>query len=147
MCLQVDSFEKYCVTCGPEVGIENEGKMVFLARDIQRGKSEGRCCRIHLRSCLSFLDFESCLADPDVWMRSAVKADSTECYENILLCADDDLVVNENSEKVLRKGIGKCFDLKPESVGIPSIFLGRNVRNVMLENGVHGWGFSSSQCS
>ena len=57
------------------------------------------------------LSFKSCLADPDVWMRPALKSDGTEYYEYVLLYTDDALVVSENGEKLLRTEIGKFFQL------------------------------------
>jgi hypothetical protein len=34
---------------------------------------------------------KSCPADPDVWMRSAIKSDGTEVYEYVFLSTDDAL--------------------------------------------------------
>ena len=34
---------------------------------------------------MHFLDFEPCLADPDVCMRAAKKSDGSEYYEYVLL--------------------------------------------------------------
>jgi hypothetical protein len=51
-------------------------------------KSAGRN---HLRSCMHHGGFKSCPADPDVWMRSAIKSDGTEVYEYVLLYTDDAL--------------------------------------------------------
>ena len=66
---------------------------------------------------MHFLDFKSCPADPDVWMRPAKKADGAPHCECVLLHTDDVLVVSENGEKILREGIGKHFELKEESMG------------------------------
>ena len=91
------------------------------------------------------LCFTSCLADPDVWFRPAIKSDSTPYYEYILLYADDVLSIGENAERVLRQEIGKYFELKEESIGPPKIYLGGRVGKVHLENGAKAWSFSSSQ--
>ena len=37
------------------------------------------------------------------------------------------------------------FELKEESVGPPKIYLGGQMRQVQLENGVHAWTFGSAQ--
>ena len=55
----------------------------------------------HLRSSMEFLSFKSCLADPDVWMRPAIKSDANTYYEDIVLYMDDALVVSENAESIL----------------------------------------------
>jgi hypothetical protein len=91
------------------------------------------------------LDFISCPADPDVWMRPAKRSDGSDYYEYILLYTDDALVVSENAEQVLRNELGRYFTLKEESIGPPKIYLGGHVRKVQLENGVECWAFSSSQ--
>jgi hypothetical protein len=79
-------------------------------------------------------------------MRPAKRGDGSECYECLLLCTDDALVVSENAEKVLRDELGRYFALKEESIGPPKIYLGGHVRKVQLDNGVECWAFSSSQC-
>ena len=91
------------------------------------------------------IGFSSCLADPDVWFRPAIKSDGTPYYEYILLYTDDVLSIGQNDEKVLRQEIGKYFELKEESIGPLKIHLGSCVGNVQLENGAEAWSFSSSQ--
>ena len=63
------------------------------------------------------LGFISCPADPDVWMRPALKEGGLEYYEYVLLLTDDILSVGENAERVIREEIGRCFDLKVKSIG------------------------------
>ena len=94
---------------------------------------------------MHFLHFKSCPADPDVWMRPAMKSDGTTYYEYVLLYIDDCLAISENAEKILRTEIGRYFELKEASIGPPKLYLGGHVRKVVLENGVKAWGFSSSQ--
>ena len=94
---------------------------------------------------MTHLEFISCPADPDVWMRPAVKADGSEYWEYILLYTDDCLCVSENPEQTLRTQVGKYFTLKEESIGPPSIYLGGNVRQVVTESGTKAWAFGSAQ--
>ena len=82
---------------------------------------------------MHFLGFESCPADPDVWMRPAIKKDGSKVYNYVLLYTDDTLVISENAESILRKEIGKYFELKEESIGEPSLYLGGHLRKVQLE--------------
>ena len=91
------------------------------------------------------LKFEPCLADPDVWMRPAKKADGTEHYEFVLLYVDDALCISENAENILRNEIGRYFKLKEPSIGPPRLYLGGHMRKITLENGVEAWSFSLSQ--
>lgn len=143
--LQAPSSCKDYIICGPEFGLENVGKVALIHRALYGGKTAGRDFRNHLRSCMHHLGFKSCPADPDVWMRPAIKADGSACYDFILLYTDDTLVVSENAEVILRTELGRYFELKEESIGPPKIYLGGHVRKVQLENGVEAWAFSSSQ--
>ena len=143
--LQAPSSEKHCVVCGAEFGLENAGKKALIRRALYGGKAARRDFRNHLRSRMSHLHFQSCLADPDVWMRPAIKSDGMEYYEYVLLYTDDALVVSENAERVLTDEIGKYFELKKESIGHPKICLGGSVRKLELENGAKAWAFGSSQ--
>ena len=115
--LQAPSSQKDYIICGPEFGIENLGRTALIHRALYGGKAAGRDFRNHLHSCMEFLNFKSCLADPDVWMRPAIKSNSNTFYEYILLYMDDALIVSENAESILRNEIGRYFDLKEGSIG------------------------------
>lgn len=144
--LQAPSLERYYIPqCGLEFGLENVGKRAKIVRALYGGKSSGRDFRNHLRSCMMHLKFESCKADPDVWLRKSIKADGSKYYEYALLYVDDLLVVSEKAEEVIRSEIGKYFELKEASIGMPDIYLGGKVSRVELENGARAYTFSSSQ--
>ena len=99
--LQAPSSQKDYTVCGPEFGIENIGKNALIHRALYGDKSAGKDFRNHLRSCMRHLNFVSCPADPDVWMRPAKHSKGTDYWEYILLYTDDALVVSENAEQVL----------------------------------------------
>ena len=143
--IQAPSSRKDYIICGPEFGLENVGRVALIHRALYGGKTAGRDFRNHLRGCMRHLNFTSCPADPDVWMRPAIKSDGTEYYEYVLLYTDDALVVSENGERILRDEIGKYFKLKEESIGPPKIYLGGSVRQVTLQNGVKAYAFGSAQ--
>ena len=94
---------------------------------------------------MSHVGFASCLADPDVWMWPAKKADGLPYYKYVLLYVNDTLVISEDVEKILQEEIGRYFELKEESIGHPTQYLGGQVRKVTMENGVEAWAFSASQ--
>ena len=94
-CLQAPSSQKDCIMCGPEFGSENIGKRALIKRALHGGKAAGRDFRNHQKDCTTHLEFEPCLADPDVWMRPAIKADGTECYKCVLLHVDDALCISQ----------------------------------------------------
>ena len=73
---------------------------------------------------MEFIGFKSKCRDPDFWMRPATQNDGTEVYEYVLLYTDDCLVVSENAESILKNEIDRYFELKPDSIGPPSLYLG-----------------------
>ena len=143
--LQAPSSQKDYIICGPEFGVENIGQTALIHRALYGGKVAGRDFRNHLHSCMEFLNFKSCLADPDVWMRLAIKSDGNTYYKYILLYVDNALVVSENAESILQNECRRYFHLKEESIGPPMVYLGSRVCKVQLEYGVWAWSFSSSQ--
>ena len=99
--LQATSSQKDYIICGPEFGVENIGLTALIHRALYGEKAAGRDFRNHLCSCMEFLNFKSCLADPNVWIRLAIKSDGNTYYEYILLYVDETLVVSENAESIL----------------------------------------------
>ena len=47
------------------------------------------------------MGFESCKADPDVWLCPALKADGTKYYQYVLLYSDDILAIMEEPERFI----------------------------------------------
>jgi hypothetical protein len=105
-CLQAQNSQEDHILCGPEFGIKNVGTVALIQRALYVGKSVGKDFRNHLRSCVRHLDFASCPADPDVWMRPTEPSDDSDCYECTLLCSNDLLVVSANAEQDLRNKLG-----------------------------------------
>ena len=101
--LQAPTSQKHYIICGQEFGIENDGKVAIIHRAVYGGKTSRRDFRNHLRSCMQFLNFTSCPADPDVGMRPAIKSDGSKCYEYVLLFVDDALVVIEHAESIFKE--------------------------------------------
>ena len=62
------------------------------------------------------LGYESCKADPELWMRAAKKKDGTEYWEYDLLYTYDVKVVSERCDKFLRNKLGNYFELNEESI-------------------------------
>ena len=92
---------------------------------------------------MKFLEFKSCKADPDVWMRPVIKIDRTENCEWVLLCTNDALVTSMNPDDVLRirNEMCKCFELKEESIGPPNTYLGGHTKKVLTESAMERWSF------
>ncbi len=116
--LQAHSFEKHFIICGPEFGIENEGRIAMIHRALYGGKVAGHDFWHHLRDCMGQLGFTSSRADPDVWVRLLKQSTGEEYYKYVLLYVDDVLVISEFADSVLRKEIGQHFVLRED---LPSI--------------------------
>ena len=142
--LQAPNSEKHYIVCGPEFGTENVGKIAIVVRALYGGKAAGANFRNHLRDCMEHLGYQSCLADPDLWMKECVKPNNDRYWHYILLYVDDMLSIGMEPRGAI-DGIGKYFQMKPESVGPPNLYLGGKVSKVRLANGVEAWAFSSSQ--
>ena len=77
-------------------------------------------------------------------MRAAKRKDNLDYYEYVLLYVDDCLAIGVDPESILWHKIGKYFQLKEESIGEPTIYLGGTCSKVEV-NGVRCWAFSLSQ--
>jgi hypothetical protein len=77
-------------------------------------------------------------------MLPAKKANRSERYEHVLISTDDALVGSENSEHVVRNGIGKYFKLM-HSIGPSKLYLGQQMGLVEPKRGAKGWASSSLQ--
>jgi hypothetical protein len=67
--LLAPSPEKHYIICGPEFGLENVGKYAIIVRALYGGKSAGADYWRHVRAAMTTMNFTTCKADPDVWMR------------------------------------------------------------------------------
>ena len=86
---QSPSSEKDYIIYGPEFGLENVGKVALIKRALYGGKVAGRDFWHHLRSCMDFLGFVSCLGDPNVWRRATTKQNGEKYHEYVLLYVND----------------------------------------------------------
>ncbi|EJK65892.1 hypothetical protein THAOC_13210, partial [Thalassiosira oceanica] len=148
--LSAKSSEKHYIICGPEFGLENEGRVAIIERALYGGKAAGRDYWHHLRNVMkNKLGFTSSRGDPDVWFRESRRNEGGEpYYEYVLIYTDDILVLSDNAEAVLREELGsgfEKFELKEESIGPPSQYLGGKLSLVTTANNTKAWQFSSSQ--
>ena len=67
--LQAPASEKHYVICSPEFGLENIGKIAVIVLALYGGKSANADYWCHVRHAMTELGFQSCKADPDVWLR------------------------------------------------------------------------------
>jgi len=68
-------------------------------------------------------------ADPDLWMRPAVKPDGTKYYDYLLAYIDDLCGMSMDTNNI-SDAIENMFTLKKESVKEPDLYLGADIEKV-----------------
>jgi hypothetical protein len=117
--------EKYYVKCGPEFGT-NQGKTAKVVRALYGLPVAGASFHAYLGQKLRTLGYVPMKADPDMWMRPAVKPDGEKYYEYLLAYVDDLCGMSINTEHMF-KAIGSIFTLKKDSVKEPDLYLGADI--------------------
>ena len=100
--LTAPTEEKLYTILGPEFG-EDQGKLAIICRALYGTKSAGASFRNHLADCMLTLGYESCKADPDIWLKRYAKPDGTPYYGYMLLYVDDALCIHHDAEAELLK--------------------------------------------
>ena len=101
-------------------------------------KSSGAAFRAHLAETLDAMGYKPSYADPDVWLRAAVKADGFQYYEYILCYVDDVLCISADPKKSMRR-VQEDFKLKDNKIAEPDVYLGATIGKVSLDNGKTCW--------
>ena len=128
--LNAKPLEKCHVTITDDMlfGPAAKGRTATICRALYGMKSSGNAWRLHLANVLDkVLNFKQCYADNDVWYRSAMKTDGAKYYQYICIYVDDIIIVAHNPREIMGI-IGEHFELKAGSVGVPSIYLGTDVK-------------------
>jgi hypothetical protein len=131
--LQAETKEKVWFKAGPEFG-SNQGRPCLIVRALYGLKSSGARFRDHLATIIREQGYVSSKADPDVWMRKAVKADGFKYWEYILCYVDDVLVISHEPQAVI-DALGKHVPLKEGSVQPPTTYLGADISKFTLHAG------------
>jgi hypothetical protein len=136
--------EKVWTILGPEFG-NDSGKSAIIVRALYGLKSTGAALRAHLASFMRQMGYTSCKADPDLWFKAETRPDNSVLYYAYILCyVDNILCIHHDVLSVLTK-IDKYLPLKPTSVGNPDIYLGAQLKETQLPNGIYAWGMSPSK--
>ena len=106
-------------------------------------KSSCTAFRAHLAETLHDISFKPTKADPDVWIRPAVKLDRTEYYEYIMCYVDDILSVSHDAKSILQSLQGQ-FKLRGDKIEPPDIYLGTQLGTMQVK-GNKGWFMSSEK--
>ena len=96
--LSADSLENHWLKAGPEFGAE-QGKTFIVVRALYGLKSASAAFRAFIANKLDEIGFKSSPADPDVWLRPAVKPDGEEYYEYVVCHVDDILAISMEAKR------------------------------------------------
>jgi Reverse transcriptase (RNA-dependent DNA polymerase) len=129
--LTADCREKIWTRAGPEFG--SEAGAIFLVKKALYGlKSAGAAFRALLAETLFDLGYVPTKADPDVWLRPAVKPDGFEYYEIVLCYVDDILSISVDPASTLR-GLQTTFKLKDDKIEKPDMYLGAQLGQMFVD--------------
>lgn len=135
--------EKIYTVAGPEFGSES-GQIMIIVRALYGLKSSGAAFRALLAETLHDLGYKPTKADPDVWIRPAVKPDGFEYYELVLCYVDDVLGISDDPMKTM-SGIQSNFKLKDDKIVEPDMYLGAQLSKMVTAEGVECWTASSEK--
>ena len=138
--------EKVFTYAGPEFG-SDKGKLMIAVRALYGLKSSGAAFRDFLAEELHDAGYTPSKADPDVYMRPAIKSNTFEYYEYILTYVDDVLCISDNPMATMEQ-IQKKFKLKDDKVEPPDNYLGAQLTKMYNESNHECWAMSSdAYCS
>ena len=92
--------ERIYTVAGPEFGTE-EGTLFIVKQALYGLKSSGAAFRAKLAEVIRDAGFRPTMADPDVWIRPAVKNDGTKYYEMVLCYVDDVLSIGHEPMRAI----------------------------------------------
>jgi hypothetical protein len=135
--------ERIFTEAGPEFGSE-QGAIMIVKMALYGLKSSGAAFRAKLAGVLHDLDYRPSKADPDVWLKPAVKPDGFKYYEMVLCYVDDVLVVSHEPMRTI-EGVKATFKLKDDKAEAPEMYLGATLQKVETREGTKCWSMSSEK--
>ena len=132
--------EKVWTRAGAEFG-EEKGKALIIVKALYGLRSSGAAFRAFLAERLDEMGFKSSIADADVWLRPAVKADGEKYYQYILVYVDDLLAIGIDATSIIEE-VSEKFKLKKDKIEPPNVYLGGRLANKEL-NGRMMWTMTS----
>ena len=141
--LTADCREKIYTKAGAEFQ-SDAGKIMIVRKALYGLKSSGAAFRSKLAGVIWDLGYRPSKADPDVWLRPAVKPDGFKYYEMILCYVDDIISISANPIDAIN-GIQKVFKLKNDRAEVPDMYLGCGIANVRSNSGRQCWTLSSEK--
>ena len=128
---------------GPEFG-KDARKSAVIVRALYGHKSAEAAFRSHPTRCMESLGYQSCKADPNLWLKPEIRPeDGIRYYSYLLYHVDDILYIHYNADAVLER-LHKAFPLKVGYVE-PDMYLGAKLCKTRLHNGIWAWAVSAAK--
>ena len=140
--LSAPNLEKNWIRAGPEFGAE-QGKVFIVVRALYGLKSACAAFRAFMAKKLDEAGFSSSQADPDVWLRPAVKEDGSDYYEYIIMYVDDVLAISHDATRILKGLEGDTIRYKNNKISPPEMYLGARLMYKSI-NDIKCWTITSS---
>ena len=125
--------EKIWTVAGKEFGHE-AGRIMIVQMTLYVLKSSGAEFRDKLAGVLHYLDYVSTMANPDVWIKPAVKLDGSQYYDMVLCYVDEVLAISHKPMETV-EGIKGVFKLKGNKADPPKMYLGTALQKFDTSNG------------
>ena len=126
--------ENIWTTAGPEFSSES-GKNMLVIRALYGFKLSVAAFRIFLAEALYDLGYKSSVADPDVWLRPAIKEKYGFKYWEYVSCYVDDVLCVIDRPMHTMKVIQSKINLKDEKMEKPDVYLGAELSKIDNEQG------------
>ena len=141
--LTADCMEKIWTTDRPEFG--SEAGTVFIVKKAFYGlKSAGAAFRSLLADTLKDTGYLPKKADPDVWIRPAVKANGFK-YCKMVLCYVDSILSISHDPHATLTALTSTFKLKDDKIAQPNVYLGAQLGKMVVDE-VECWTMSVEKC-
>ena len=88
------------------------------------------------------IGFKYSPADPDMWLRPAIKPYKEEYYDYILMYVEDILAISMNPTEILKSMEGKTVKYKNGNIATTEIYLGEKLKQKLM-NGHMCWTINS----
>ena len=137
-------WEKIHTIAGKEFGFD-AGETMIVVRALHGLKSSGASFRTVLANTLWEFGHRPTLADPDVWIKAARKANGFRHCEMVLTCTDDVISISEVPVRAI-DGIKTVFKLKGDKAEKPEVCLGGSIATATTDQGTSCWTLSSEKC-
>jgi len=120
----------------------DEGSVMIIVHALYSLKTSGTAWWATFAQKLVEMGYASTKANPNVWLRKAMKNDSHAYYKMLLIYVDDILCISHWLQQTMEQ-IPQLYRLKDKVIGPPKWYLGANISMYQLPDGSEAWSASA----